>query len=80
MRVVLIGGTSKTGKPAVAEAVAERLGFEHRSTDGLARHAGDRPFVTDEETRDLGGPVTREEVRRARTENAEEAAGAQGEA
>ncbi|MFE9378133.1 hypothetical protein [Streptomyces sp. NPDC006855] len=45
VRVVLIGGTSNTGKSAVAEAVAERLGFEHRSTDGLARHPG-RPWRT----------------------------------
>ncbi|MEW2066210.1 hypothetical protein [Streptomyces sp. NPDC007346] len=45
VRVVLIGGTSNTGKSTVAEAVAERLGFEHRSTDGLARHPG-RPWRT----------------------------------
>ncbi|WP_179886799.1 AAA family ATPase [Streptomyces sp. st77] len=47
VRVVLIGGTSNTGKSTVAEAVAERLGFEHRSTDGLARHPG-RPWRTPE--------------------------------
>ncbi|MFD4129165.1 AAA family ATPase [Streptomyces globisporus] len=47
VRVVLIGGTSNTGKSTVAEAVAERLGFEHRSTDGLARHPG-RPWRTSE--------------------------------
>ncbi|MFJ3968245.1 hypothetical protein ACIPYR_08765 [Streptomyces parvus] len=46
-RVVLIGGTSNTGKSTVAEAVADRLGFEHRSTDGLARHPG-RPWRTPE--------------------------------
>ncbi|MFD5200874.1 hypothetical protein ACFWM7_12145 [Streptomyces sp. NPDC058375] len=45
VRVVLIGGTSNTGKSTVAEAVADRLGFEHRSTDGLARHPG-RPWRT----------------------------------
>ncbi|MFD6587517.1 AAA family ATPase [Streptomyces anulatus] len=45
VRVVLIGGTSNTGKSTVAGAVAERLGFEHRSTDGLARHPG-RPWRT----------------------------------
>ncbi|ALU98096.1 hypothetical protein WQO_14250 [Streptomyces globisporus C-1027] len=45
--MVLIGGTSNTGKSTVAEAVAERLGFEHRSTDGLARHPG-RPWRTPE--------------------------------
>lgn len=43
VRVVLIGGTSHTGKSTVARAVAERLGFDHRSTDGLARHPG-RPW------------------------------------
>ncbi|WDG30624.1 hypothetical protein N7925_20970 [Streptomyces sp. CA-278952] len=47
VRVVLIGGTSNTGKSTVAEAVAERLNFEHRSTDGLARHPG-RPWRTPE--------------------------------
>ncbi|MFJ8249881.1 hypothetical protein [Streptomyces sp. NPDC094466] len=47
VRVVLIGGTSNTGKSTVAEAVAGRLGFEHRSTDGLARHPG-RPWRTPE--------------------------------
>ncbi|MFH9136000.1 hypothetical protein [Streptomyces sp. NPDC017524] len=47
VRVVLIGGTSNTGKSTVAAAVAERLGFEHRSTDGLARHPG-RPWRTPE--------------------------------
>lgn len=45
VRVVLIGGTSNTGKSAAAAAVAERLGFAHRSTDGLARHPG-RPWRT----------------------------------
>ncbi|MFJ4826387.1 hypothetical protein ACIP5L_24275 [Streptomyces bacillaris] len=45
LRVVLIGGTSNTGKSTVAEVVAGRLGFEHRSTDGLARHPG-RPWRT----------------------------------
>ncbi|ARF77143.1 hypothetical protein B7C62_13505 [Kitasatospora albolonga] len=43
--MVLIGGTSNTGKSTVAAAVADRLGFEHRSTDGLARHPG-RPWRT----------------------------------
>ena len=45
--MVLIGGTSNTGKSTVAGAVAERLGFEHRSTDLLARHPG-RPWRTPE--------------------------------
>ena len=43
LRVVLIGGTSHTGKSTVARAVAERLGFDCRSTDLLARHPG-RPW------------------------------------
>ncbi|USC49027.1 AAA family ATPase [Streptomyces filamentosus] len=47
VRVVLIGGTSNTGKSTVAEAVADRLGFEQRSTDGLARHPG-RPWRSPE--------------------------------
>ncbi|MGP4016641.1 hypothetical protein [Saccharopolyspora sp. 5N708] len=47
VRVVLIGGTSNVGKSTVARAVADRLGFEYRSTDGLARHPG-RPWRTPE--------------------------------
>ncbi|MFE2176944.1 hypothetical protein [Kitasatospora sp. NPDC059462] len=43
LRVVLIGGTSHTGKSTVGRVVAERLGFEYRSTDELARHPG-RPW------------------------------------
>lgn len=43
VRVVLIGGTSNVGKSTVAQVVAERLGFECLSTDGLARHPG-RPW------------------------------------
>ncbi len=42
-RVVLIGGTSNTGKSTVAGVVAGRLGFQCLSTDGLARHPG-RPW------------------------------------
>lgn len=45
VRVVLIGGTSNTGKSTVARQVAGRLGFEYLSTDGLARHPG-RPWRT----------------------------------
>ncbi|MFD9425772.1 MULTISPECIES: hypothetical protein [unclassified Streptomyces] len=45
VRVVLIGGTSNVGKSTVGRAVAERLGFAYRSTDGLARHPG-RPWRT----------------------------------
>ncbi|MFB6671904.1 hypothetical protein ACFCWG_05765 [Streptomyces sp. NPDC056390] len=47
MRVVLIGGTSNVGKSTVAHVVAERLGFECLTTDGLARHPG-RPWRTPE--------------------------------
>ena len=43
----MIGGTSNTGKSTVAGAVARRLGFEHRTTDLLARHPG-RPWRTPE--------------------------------
>ncbi|MFF7983203.1 hypothetical protein ACFZDK_29490 [Streptomyces sp. NPDC007901] len=43
--MVLIGGTSHTGKSTVARAVADRLGFGCLSTDGLARHPG-RPWPT----------------------------------
>jgi 2-phosphoglycerate kinase len=42
-RVALIGGTSHVGKSTTAAAVAARLGWEARSTDGLARHPG-RPW------------------------------------
>lgn len=45
VRVVLIGGTSNVGKSTVAQAVADRLGFECLSTDRLARHPG-RPRRT----------------------------------
>jgi 2-phosphoglycerate kinase len=47
VRVVLIGGTSHTGKSTAARAVARRLGFGCRSTDLLARHPG-RPWRTPE--------------------------------
>lgn len=47
VKVVLIGGTSNTGKSTVARVVADRLGFDCRSTDGLARHPG-RPWPTPE--------------------------------
>ncbi|GAA3757291.1 hypothetical protein GCM10023082_60260 [Streptomyces tremellae] len=45
--MVLIGGTSHTGKSTVARAVADRLGFDRLSTDALARHPG-RPWPTPE--------------------------------
>ncbi|KOV31697.1 hypothetical protein ADK60_14730 [Streptomyces sp. XY431] len=43
VRVVLIGGTSNTGKSALGRLVADRLGLPYRSTDTLARHPG-RPW------------------------------------
>ncbi len=43
-RVALIGGTSNVGKSTTALALAARLGFEHRSTDKMARHPG-RPWM-----------------------------------
>ncbi|WP_405004146.1 hypothetical protein OHV13_07000 [Kitasatospora purpeofusca] len=43
VRVVLIGGTSNTGKSTLGRLVADRLGFAYRSTDTLARHPG-RPW------------------------------------
>ncbi|KAA9151331.1 hypothetical protein FPZ12_039085 [Amycolatopsis acidicola] len=45
--VVLIGGTSNTGKSTLAQEIAARLGYEYLSTDGLARHPG-RPWRTPE--------------------------------
>jgi 2-phosphoglycerate kinase len=47
LRVVLIGGTSHAGKSTTAREVADRLGFDCRSTDQLARHPG-RPWRTPE--------------------------------
>lgn len=45
IRVILIGGTSHTGKSTAARALAARLGFSHATTDHLARHPG-RPWRT----------------------------------
>lgn len=42
-RVILIGGTSHVGKSAVSESLAAALGWDHLSTDSLARHPG-RPW------------------------------------
>lgn len=36
-RVILIGGSSHTGKSALAEVIGARLGWRHVSTDSLAR-------------------------------------------
>jgi 2-phosphoglycerate kinase len=45
IRVILIGGTSHTGKSTAAQALAGRLGFSYAATDHLARHPG-RPWRT----------------------------------
>lgn len=42
-RVVLIGGTSHVGKSTYARSLADVLGWQHMSTDMLARHPG-RPW------------------------------------
>ena len=43
LNVILIGGSSHVGKSSVSEALAARLGWDHVSTDSLARHPG-RPW------------------------------------
>lgn len=43
LRVILIGGTSNTGKSTLAQALASKLGWRYISTDKLARHPG-RPW------------------------------------
>ena len=43
-RVLLIGGSSHLGKSTLAAGLADRLGWEARSTDKLARHPG-RPWA-----------------------------------
>ena len=45
IRVLLIGGTSHVGKSTLAQALSAKLGWEHTSTDRLARHPG-RPWAT----------------------------------
>jgi len=42
-RVILIGGSSHSGKSTLARALGEKLGWTDRSTDYLARHPG-RPW------------------------------------
>jgi 2-phosphoglycerate kinase len=44
-RVLLVGGTSHTGKTTLARALASRLGYRYQATDKLARHPG-RPWRT----------------------------------
>ncbi len=43
LRVILIGGSSHVGKSTVSESLAAALGWDHISTDSLARHPG-RPW------------------------------------
>jgi len=45
VRRILVGGTSSVGKSTVAALLAARLGWEHVSTDRMARHPG-RPWKT----------------------------------
>lgn len=47
VKVILLGGSSHAGKSTLAAAMAERLGWEARSTDYLARHPG-RPWPVGE--------------------------------
>jgi 2-phosphoglycerate kinase len=49
LRVILIGGSSHTGKSTLAQALANRLGWQYISTDTLARHPG-RPWKTKPQT------------------------------
>jgi 2-phosphoglycerate kinase len=46
LRAILIGGPSNAGKSTLAESLALRLGWRHRSTDRLARYPG-RPWRKD---------------------------------
>ena len=43
LRVILIGGSSHSGKSALSESIAANLGWNRISTDTLARHPG-RPW------------------------------------
>ena len=43
LNAILVGGSSHVGKSAVSKALASRLGWDHVSTDSLARHPG-RPW------------------------------------
>ena len=43
LNAILIGGSSHVGKSAVSESLAATLGWDHVSTDSLARHPG-RPW------------------------------------
>ena len=43
LNAILVGGSSHAGKSAVSGSLAARLGWDHVSTDSLARHPG-RPW------------------------------------
>ena len=45
LRVILIGGSSHSGKSTVAKIMANKIGWSFLSTDSLARHPG-RPWRT----------------------------------
>ena len=47
-RVILIGGSSHSGKSALSESIAANLGWNRISTDTLARHPG-RPWKPEPE-------------------------------
>lgn len=47
LRVILIGGSSHSGKSTLAQSLASKLGWSYRSTDKLARHPG-RPWCSPE--------------------------------
>lgn len=47
-RVILIGGSSHSGKSALSESIAATLGWNKISTDTLARHPG-RPWKSEPE-------------------------------
>lgn len=46
MRAVLIGGSSHVGKSTFAKTLSSKTGWQHLSTDSLARHPG-RPWGGD---------------------------------
>jgi len=48
LRVILIGGSSHSGKSALSESIAANLGWNRISTDTLARHPG-RPWKPEPE-------------------------------
>ena len=49
LRVILIGGSSHAGKSTLAQALANRLGWQYICTDTLARHPG-RPWQAKPQT------------------------------